>query len=933
MKLTVPALFFFFFLCSFSALAQSNYVVKGMIADSAAKMKLGGTTVTILNAKDSIMRAFTWADENGAFSINKMSKGKYFIMVTYPGYADYVEDFTLDSVKTQKDFGVIDMILKSRLLADVIIKGEVTAIKIKGDTTEYNAKAYKIEPNAKVEDLLKQLPGIEVDKDGKITAQGQTVNKVLVDGEEFFGDDPTLVTKNIRADMVDKVQLYDKKSDQATFTGIDDGVKEKTINIKLKADKKDGYFGKVDAGVGTDDYYQSQLLFNLFKEKEKFSVYGTLGNTGKVGLGWEDSQKAGLSNDNIQFGDGGGIMIFSNGGDDDLDSFNGHYDGQGIPLARSAGAHYDGKWDSDKQSINTNYKVGSIQVTGTNDNINQNNLPDSINNSTSHQTFNKFMFRQKLDVTYQVKLDTAQTLKIAVDGTEKHSDLTQNNTSTSYLNDTLLNRNTNQLINHVNTNIFDASAFYTRKFKKAGRTLSFLVSEAINQSNAQGYLKSNTAFYQKGVLDTSQIIDEYKTAVNNSAILNTNLTYTEPLTKRLSVIFNYALGVDNGTSNRLTYDSTAVGQYKQLDDSLSSDYKLNQLSNQVGAIFNYKKDKNIVNFGAKVADVSFNQIDGFTGDVYKRHFLNWQPQASYQYRFSQQQSFQIYYNGSTTQPTIGQIQPIKNNNDPLNITVGNPDLKPSFNNNFNLNYNSYKIISGQNIYAYGSFQFTSDPIVSNTSFQASTGKNTFQSVNLPNKTPYNFYAGAYMGQKITKGDFNVGMDLNINGSTSYNYTNNVLNITDSYNYSGQLRFSKYVVKKYEFNIAFGPSYTINQSSLQPLVNNNGLGYNGYGYFSVYLPGKFQISSDDNYQFTPKTESFDHDFSKLIINTSLIKSFFKEENFKITLSGNDLLNQNVGFSRNAYGNTINQNSYTTIKRYFMLSVTWDFNKMGLGAAKK
>lgn len=932
MKSTIPALIFFC-LCSFYSFGQTSYSIKGGVADSAINAKLGNTTITVLNAKDSTLRAFAWAGANGAFAINNLSKGKFILLVTYPGYADYVEDFALDSAHTAHDFGILNMILKSRLLAAVIIKGEVTAIKIKGDTTEFNARAYKIQPNDKVEDLLKQLQGIEVDKDGKITAEGQTVNTVLVDGEEFFGDDPTLVTKNIRADMVDKVQLYDKKSDQATFTGIDDGVKNKTINIKLKEDKKNGYFGKADAGVATDKYYQDQLLFNKFKAKMKFSLYGTLSNTGKTGLGWEDAQKAGTSDNNIQFGDGGGVMIFSNGGGDDLDSFNGRYDGQGIPLARTGGAHYDSKWNGDKESINTNYKIGSIQVTGTNDNLNQNNLPDSINNTNSHQTFNKYMFRQKLDVTYQVKLDTSQTLKVMADATDKHSNLTQNNVSTSYLNDTLLNHNTNQLTNHVNTKVFDASAFYTKKFKKTGRTLSFLVSEAVNQSNSNGFLKSSTQFYKKGIMDSTQVIDEQKTTTINSAILNTNLTYTEPITKKLSVILNYALGIDNGVSNRRTYDSTGVGRYDHLNDSLSNDYKLNQFSNQVGAIFNYKKDKSIFNFGTKVADVSFQQIDAFSGDVFKRHFLNWQPQGSYQYRFSQQQSFSINYSGNTTQPSIDQIQPVKNNNDPLNITVGNPQLKPSFNNNFYLNYNSYKVLTGQDVYAYGNFQFTTDPIVSNTSFDPATGKNTFQSVNLPNKRPYNFYVGSYLGQKIKKGDFNVGLDLNINGSTSYNYTNNVLNITDSYSYSGQFRVSKYKVKKYDFNIAFGPNYTINQSSLQANVNNNGLGYNGYGYFSIYFPGKFQVSSDANYQYTPKTASFDHDFSKFILNTSLIKSFFKDENLKIVLSGNDMLNQNVGFSRNAYGNVINQNSYTTIKRYFMLSVSWDFNKMGgITAAK-
>src|SRR5690606_14878252 len=175
------------------------------------------------------------------------------------------------------------MLLVSQLLKDVVITG-TNAIVIKGDTIEFDASKYTIQPNSKVEDLLAQLPGIQIDKDGKITAQGETVTKVLVDGEEFFGDDPTLVTKNIRGDMVDKVQLYDKKSDQAEFTGIDDGEKEKTINIQLKEDSKNGMFGKVDAGIATEDLFQGQAMFNTFKGSQKFAAYGTTGNTGTIGL-------------------------------------------------------------------------------------------------------------------------------------------------------------------------------------------------------------------------------------------------------------------------------------------------------------------------------------------------------------------------------------------------------------------------------------------------------------------------------------------------------------------------------------------------------------------------------------------------------------------------------------------------------------------------
>ncbi len=239
------------------ASAQSGYSVKGTIVDSVEKIKLHSSAVSVLQSKDSVLVKFGFTGSDGNFALNGLSKGQYILLISCPDYADYVEIFNLDSANQVHDFGRINLQLRSRLLKEVIIKGTASQMKIKGDTTEFNAKAFVIQPNAKVEDLLKQLPGITVDKDGKITAEGQTVNKVLVDGEEFFGDDPTLVTRNIRADMVDKIQLYDKKSgSQAAFTGVDDGKTEKTINVKLREDKKIvGVFGKVQAGDGPEGIY------------------------------------------------------------------------------------------------------------------------------------------------------------------------------------------------------------------------------------------------------------------------------------------------------------------------------------------------------------------------------------------------------------------------------------------------------------------------------------------------------------------------------------------------------------------------------------------------------------------------------------------------------------------------------------------------------
>jgi outer membrane receptor protein involved in Fe transport len=928
MKQLVITLLFLF--ATASLYAQENISIKGFVVDTAYTSRLVNSSVALLKSKDSTLVKFSRVSAAGSFNLTGLKKGNYILLVTYPGYADYVEHFKLDSIQKEKDFGKINLTLKAKLLADVIIKGTAAAIKIKGDTTEYNAAAFTIQPNSKVEDLLKQLPGIQVDKDGKITAQGQTVTKVLVDGEEFFGDDPTLVTKNLRGDMVDKVQLYDKKSDQATFTGIDDGEKSKTINIKLKEDKKNGYFGKLDAGAANRGIYEGQGMFNMFKGKKKFSAYGTVGNTGKTGLGWEDTNKYGSSN-NMEFSDDGSIMFFS-GGDDELESFSGTYNGEGIPIARTGGVHFDNKWNSDKESINSNYKIGSLSVDGTKSVQSQNNLPSGIIKSRSDESSHNYAFRQKADGVYQIKLDTTSSLKISVEGTLKN-----NETNASYLTSSLngnnekLNTSDREVNNKTDQKIFKATAFYNKRFKKKGRSISLNISESSNQSDSKGFLKSTNVFY-KANTDSTSLIDQYKTSKEKSSAFTSNLTYSEPLSTSFSLVMNYGFGMNNSTQDRRSFNASRPGEYTVLDSTFSNDYKLDQLTNQVGAVFNYKGEKSIVNFGSKVTAVNFKQLDEYTGVTLNRNFINWSPQASYQYKFSQQKSLRLNYNGNTSQPSIDQIQPVRINTDPLNISVGNPNLKPSFSNRFNVSYNSYKILTSRSIWLNGSYSFNINPIVSNTTTD-SAGRSTFQSINLSNKNTSNFYFYAYYDKKIKALDMNVGINTNVSGNVYYNYSNEVLNRTKSMNYSAGLNLSKNKEKKYGLYLNGGPTYTVSESSLQKGINNNGWGASGNINLTIYLPAKLEFNTDGSYQYRGKTQSFDEDFQQTLLNAKVTRKFFKKEDLRLSLSVRDLLNQNSGFDRGAYGNIISQTNYTTIRRYFMVSLTWDFNKMGGAPTKK
>jgi hypothetical protein len=909
--------FTLFCLCSFSLFAQNTYSIRGLVADTTSKAKLANTSITVLNSKDSTLVKFGRAATDGSFSLN-LEKGKFILLVAYPEYADYVSKFELDSVNRTHDFKQISLKLKSRLLEEAVING-VAAITIKGDTTVFSTSKLVIQPNANVEDLLKQLPGIQVDQNGVITAQGQKVEKVLVDGEEFFGDDPTLVTRNIRGDMVKSFELYDKKSDQAAFTGIDDGVKIKTINVKLKDDSKRGYFGKVDAGVAPTTYYQGQAMYNNFIDKKKMAAYGTIGNTGKTGLGFQDASKYGANSNNIQAGDGGLFLV---GNSDELESFNGTYNGQGIPLAISGGTHFDSKWNKDKETFNANYKVGSLSVDGSQNMIKQTVLPGSSFTTSSDQDSHNYMFRQKLDATYEVKVNKNSTLKFIIDGTLKNSETDNANLGSYKRSDsTLINTSDRRLSNNVDQRLVNASGLLTTRFKKAGRTFSLNISESASSSDAKGYLNTTNKFYDTTEkLTGTTVIDQYKTSVSKSSNFGSNMTWSEPFSKTFAVILNYGLTLRNESALRNSFNKSSVtDKYDSLDPKYSSNFDLNNITNQFGAIFNYSKKKTVINFGTRLSAVSFNQTDLDNHIKYKMNYLVWAPQARYTYRFSQQKSLSFNYSGSTGQPSLAQVQPIRVNDDPLNIILGNPDLKPTFRNFLLASFNSFKVLTGRTVSGYTSYSLTSNPFLTSRITDPISGISSSQTLNAKNPNSV-FVLGAYVGWKLKKSGINLGFDINSNASHYQDVINGITYRSRYSMYSIGPSISNTKLKKYTYRLSVGPQYKRTISNTNINDANWAVGSNGE--LTLYLPGKTELSTTLNYAYTERTSSFDQVNNPFIWNSSISKKFLKKENLKFSLSGSDLLKQKVGYNRAAF----QQTTYNTVSRYFMGSVTWDFTKM-------
>ncbi|RYG20969.1 MAG: TonB-dependent receptor, partial [Chitinophagaceae bacterium] len=610
------------------------------------------------------------------------------------------------------------------------------------------------------------------------------------------------------------------------------------------------------------------------------------------------------------------------------------YYGEGIPTARNSGVHYDTKWNDGKQSINANYKLGSLRVEGLKNTLNQNNLPTGLINSNSDNITNNYLFRQNVDAIYSIKLDTTSNLKVTINGSFRENETENNYLTISKREDnSLINTSSRLLSNNGNDNSFNATAFYTKQLKKKGRTFSLNVYQSLNNSDIEGFLNSKNDFYTTtGTLNRSEIIDQFKTSVTANSSSSAKASYTEPINDKLTLIFNYAIGLNSSDAEKKSFNASAPGRYDVLDTKFSNHFEVDQISNSGGASFNYRLKKSSWFGGTQVNNVSYHQEDALSNTTYNRNFLNWIPNASYQYRISSQRSFRVSYNGRTTQPSVSQLQPILNNNDPLNIPLGNPDLKPSYNNRFSVNYNSYKVLTSQEIWINGSYGFTSNSIVSNRITDPTTGATISQSINLTDKMPTNYNLWTNFGRKFKFIDMNVGLSLNTSGGTSYNYINNVISKNKRHSYDFNFNLSKSKEKKYEVYAYFGPTYSVQESSIQQAVNNNGWGFNGNASFKIFLPGKLEIASELQYERAAGTVSFGVPLEKSVLNSSISKKFLKTENLRMTLSANDLFNQNIGFSRYNNENMLTQTSYLTIKRYFMYSITWDFNKMGGGLKK-
>lgn len=910
-------LIFFLTCISFFTSNAQSVSVSGNVKDTIQDKAVQNVVIALLHPKDSVLYKFTRTDANGKFTFTNILAGNYIIMATHPYFADIV--FTADVKGPLTTIPTIDLTSKSKLLEEVIVKSG-TPIKIKGDTTIYTADSFKVRPGANVEELLKKLPGIQVDKDGKITAMGEQVKKVLVDGEEFFGDDPGIATKNLRADVVKEVEVFDKKSDQAVFTGIDDGVKDKTINLKLKDNAKKGYFGKAEAGTDFSNYYNNSVMVNAFKGKRKLAAYGIMSNTGQTNLDWQDNQNYG-GNDGTTFEelDGGGIMITST---NDGDSY---YNGRGgIPKNWNGGLHYSNKFNNNKQSFNSGYKITKVNSPNGERNYTTNFTGDSSYNSNSITDGFTSKIKQSLNLTFETNIDSANSLKFTAKGnfnnTKTNNNYTQNSISDKKLPINNITRRTNS---DVDNSSFNSSLLWKHKFKKTARTLTMNLGYNFTGTKNQNFLYSENDYFTNGIPQYNDTIDQKNKRDNETNSFSANITYTEPLSKELFLSFTYGFSVAANTNDRASFTKDIKGDYNNKIDSLSNSYFFKQVNNKPGVSIRYVKKKFNFSVGSSVSFSNFEQNNKTTGLVRKYNFTNFFPTASLYVKLKGYAGIRFNYNGSTRVPTLDQLQPIADNTDPLNQYIGNPDLKQSFTHNLNLNYNFYNVLQERGLWAgiYGNF--TQNAFVSDRTIYGAA-QSIYRTVNANG----NYYFGLYSNYnfKIKKPNIRIGFGPNANVSRNISFLNNQKAINTNSSYGLNFNVGKEKENKYDISIDANISRVNAKNSINTLALASYWQGSLNGNIRITLPYKFRL--ENNVEFTAKQvdPNFPVKNKFTIWNASLRKFIFKDK-LEMSASVNDILNERRGYDRSFNEYRYSETFYNTLKRYWMLTLTWNFSKNG------
>jgi hypothetical protein len=906
--------------------AQAGRDIHGSVIDST-KQSLPGSTIKILFGTDSLT---TVTDLKGTFLFPAIKATSFTLVVQSIGYLPIKRHFPMDN--TTNPIFLRPIILKaSTIMLGGVTISDVVAVKIKEDTVEFNSAAYAVRDGAPVEDMIKKVPGADVDAQGNVTFQGKSVTKVRVNGKDFFGGDLKTATQNLPADAVQNLQFVNDYGDQANLTGIKTGEPETILNINIKPSRNHGYFGQASLGDGEDalpavdgkDQNRYLAQFNLFNfdGDQQIAVLSQLNNT----------------NTNLfTFGGGGGGR---NGGGGPPPP--GSNTTNGITTARSVGFNYRDSWGK-HITVYGSYSFSDNDVL-TNTSTIQNNISSlnpSINSQTNDETDKKI--NQRLTFNLEWKPDTINYLKISpsysyagVHTTESGSNLLTSPYSSvdSVGKDSTVSNYKYVETLHSEAPNFGINILYNHRFNGHGR--NFSINAGAGSSITDQY---QNPIYQYITAPTAPA-DQYITTNSRTDTVGTLLSYIEPIARHSYIELNYNYHHSYTTSDKLT-DTLAVNGDINEDNLLSNQYNFTFITNRFGLNYRYvQKNYNLVlGVTAQPSVLEGNSPNSAPTDL---HEFNFSPNAHFVYNVSRTQNFSANYSGSSVAPTYTELQPVTDFSNALYPVTGNPDLKPTYNNTFSVRYNKFNFQSGNVFFSNLSFVQADNEVVPNTIYYPSdyTADNgLFKSkvaTNYLNTAGYYSASGFYVFAKPwDKRRYNLFLIGNVS------YTNNISYITNvdatNFDFNTEKNIAKTLVlsqgARFRLDITdvidaeFTTTYSVNSS--QNSISTSGvqdnfrlwaIGVNGKNYVWKDWTFSYDYTKDLYYGYKGAT-------NPNIFNTYIERRFLKTKLATVRLAVNDVFNENTGYTSSQTGSYITQSNVNRLGRYYLLSFTYRFQKM-------
>lgn len=765
------------------------------------------------------------------------------------------------------------------------------------DTVQYNTANMLLRVHATVEDMLGRLPGLRVDPDGTIYYNGQKIDKLLVDGEDIFSSDPTLITRNFDGNKIARVQVLDRRSDQAKFTGIDDGIRTKTLNLVMKDSEKNGYFGKSEAGGDTQGYYSADGFLAAFRDKEQFMVLGQAANTGTAGV-----DVNGVSS---------GRIITYNLISDPL----GASAGAGIPRYEAAAAHYGNAWQDAKDHITLNYQLSHSTTEPLATTLSTQTLPDSIY-AQFQQTASTN--RQDQQLLYGM-FDWASSKRTALEMTFETSKLDAVNvlqsTGNSSFNSILQNSSQRTIQDEVKGHHFNTGMSWRIGLgKKADHVLSLSAGGGEIDNTTNGYLYSLNKFYQIGEVQSQDTVDERKEITSHTVNLGSGISYAQPLWKDASLGISYGVGGSWDKPLQATYNPDG-GKYDLLVDSLSSHFQTLTINQNWGIeLQGASKNLNYM-VGSSWLNYSYRQKDLLADSLQHWHYWNWAPRARMSYTPNPSLNIVLSYFASTQQPSVTQLQPVVNNIDPLHVTLGNPNLRPGFSQELAWEVNRFK---SWNLHFSGNLSLSSNAISTKTRTD-SLGRQ----VSLPVNVDGGHSIAINLSADKRVGTVDLGLHVNGNYNRTVNFVNADLSRNTALNGAGGINLNQYVADKYSVQLAANYTYFDQVSSINTSAPVHYWTQNYSGGFSLFLIKDVTINSNVVYNWQGRSAAFPTSTATAYWNASVSRNFLKNR-LEAKFTFNNILNTNTGIGRSNNGNVNTQSSANILGRYWLLGATYHFD---------